>query len=200
MNWVAADLRPRAQGGRNLLRRIALLAIAAPRWVVSAAVLVTLAAGIFGVPVAKSLSSSGFQDPASESARATQLLTDKFHQGDLQMLITVTASDSANSPAARAVGLSIVDQLRRAPNVAGVRSAWSAPPAEAKDLVSKDDRTGLIVAGLSGGESVAQNTAETLSDAVVRAHPVAATGVIVRSGGVATVNAQITSQLQHDCC
>ena len=46
-------LRPRAQGGRNLLRRIALLAIAAPRWVVSAAVLVTLAAGIFGVPVAK---------------------------------------------------------------------------------------------------------------------------------------------------
>ena len=114
------------------------------------------------------------------------------------MLITVTASDSANSPAARAVGLSIVDQLRRAPNVAGVRSAWSAPPAEAKDLVSKDDRTGLIVAGLSGGESVAQNTAETLSDAVVRAHPVAATGVIVRPGGMAMVNAQITSQLQHD--
>ena len=96
-----------------MLRRIALLAIAAPRWVVAAAVLVTLAAGIFGVPVAKSLSSSGFQDPASESARATQLLTDKFHQGDLQMLITVTAPDSANSPAARAVGLSIVDQLRR---------------------------------------------------------------------------------------
>ena len=181
-----------------MLRRIALLAIAAPRWVVAAAVLVTLAAGIFGVPVANSLSSSGFQDPASESARATQLLTDKFHQGDLQMLITVTASDSANSTAARAAGLSIVDELRRAPNVAGVRSAWTASPAEAKDLVSKDGRTGLIVAGLSGGESVAQNTAETLSDAVVRAHPVAATDVIVRPGGTATVNAQITSQLQHD--
>ena len=79
-----------------------------------------------------------------------------------------------------------------------MRSAWSAPPAEAKDLISKDGRTGLIVAGLSGGESVAQNAAETLSDAVVRAHPVAATGVIVRPGGPATVNAQITSQLQHD--
>ena len=33
---------------------------------------------------------------------------------------------------------------------------------------------------------------------MARDHPDAATGVIVRSGGVATVNAQITSQLQHD--
>jgi RND superfamily putative drug exporter len=89
-------LRPRVQGGRDVLQRIALLAIAAPRRVIAVTLLVMLAAGIFGVPVAKSLSSSGFQDPTSESARATQLLTDKFHQGDLQMLITVTAPDSAN--------------------------------------------------------------------------------------------------------
>ena len=181
-----------------MLHRIALLAIAAPRRVIAAAVLVMLAAGIFGVPVANSLSSSGFQDPSSESARATQLLTDKFGQGDLQMLITVTAPDSATGPAARTVGLSIVDQLRRATNVAGVTSAWTVPAPEAKDLVSKDGRTGLIVAGLSGGESVAQNSAQTLSEEVARDHPVGAAGVIVRSGGVATVNAQITSQLQHD--
>ena len=51
-------------------------------------------------------------------------------KGDLQMLITVTAPDSATGPAARTVGLSIVDQLRRAPNVAGVRSAWSAGGSE----------------------------------------------------------------------
>ena len=87
-----------------------------------------LAAGIFGIPVAKSLSSSGFQDPTSESATATQLLTDKFHQGDMQMLITVTAPDSATSPAARAVGLDIVDQLRKSPNwlsgYGDVRLGW----------------------------------------------------------------------------
>lgn len=181
-----------------MLQRIALLAIAAPRRVIAAAVLVMLAAGIFGVPVAKSLSSSGFQDPSSESARATQLLTDKFHQGDMQMLITVTAPDSATGPAARAVGLSIVDQLRRAPNVAEVTSAWSAPPAAAKDLVSADGKVGLVVAGISGGESVAQNSAQTLSEEVAREHPVGATGVIVRSGGVVMVNAQINSQLQRD--
>jgi uncharacterized membrane protein YdfJ with MMPL/SSD domain len=177
---------------------IALLAIAAPRRVIAAAVLVMLAAGIFGVPVAKSLSSSGFQDPTSESASAKQLLTDKFHQGDMQMLITVTAADSATGAAARAVGTDIVDQLKRSPNVAGVTSAWTTPPAAAKLLVSKDGKTGLVVAGIGGGESAAQTTAQTLSDEITRDHPASTTGIIVRSGGDAMVNAQINSQLQRD--
>ncbi|HEX3547612.1 MAG TPA: MMPL family transporter [Mycobacterium sp.] len=181
-----------------MLERIALLAVAAPRRVIAVAALVMVAAGIFGLPVAKSLSSSGFQDPTSESARATQLLTDKFGRGDMQMLITVTAPDSATGPAARAVGLGIVDQLRQSPNVAGVTSTWTVSPAAAKYLVSKDGKAGLIVAGISGGESAAQATAQTLSDEVARAHPVGATGVIVRSGGDAMVNAQINSQLQRD--
>jgi RND superfamily putative drug exporter len=181
-----------------VLQRIALLAIAAPRWVIGVALLVMLAAGIFGVPVAKSLSSSGFQDPTSESASATQLLTDKFHQGDMQMLISVTAPDNATGPAARAVGLGIVDQLKRSPNVAEVTSAWTTPPAAAKRLISKDGKTALVVAGISGGESVAQATAQTLSDEVTRDHPVGTTGIVVRSGGDAMVNAQINSQLQRD--
>ncbi|MFL6086528.1 MAG: MMPL family transporter [Mycobacterium sp.] len=181
-----------------MLQRIALLAIAAPRWVIGVALLTMLAAGIFGGPVAKSLSSSGFQDPTSESARATQLLTDKLHQGDMQMLISITAPDNATGPAARAVGLDIVDQLKRSPNVAEVTSAWTAPPAAAKRLISNGGKTALVVAGISGGESVAQATAQTLSDEVTRDHPAGTTGIIVRSGGDAMVNAQINSQLQHD--
>src|SRR5258705_10806267 len=132
------------------------------------AVLVMLAAGIFGVPVAKSLSSSGFQDPTSESARATQVLTDKFHQGDMQMLITVTAPDNAAGPAARAVGLAIADQMRQSPNVTSVTSAWTAPPEAAKRLVSKDGKAGLVVAGIGGGERVAQTTGRTLSGELAR--------------------------------
>ena len=157
-----------------------------------------LAAGIFGVPVAKSLSSSGFGDPTSESARAKQLLTDKFHQGDMQMLITVTAPDSATGTAARAVGLDIVDQLKRSLNVAEVTSAWTTPPAAAKRLISNDGKAGLVVAGITGGESAAQAAAQTLSDEITRDHPVGTTGIVVRSGGDAMVNAQINSQLQRD--
>ncbi len=74
----------------------------------------------------------------------------------MQMLITVTAPDSATGPAARAVGLDIVDQLKRSPNVAEVTSAWTTPPAAAKRLISNDGKAGLVVAGITGGESAAQ--------------------------------------------
>ena len=86
-----------------MLHRIALLAIAAPRRILAAAALIMVAAAIFGVPVAKSLSAGGFQDPSSESSQASQLLTDKFDQGDMQMLVTVTSPDGVNSPNAVAV-------------------------------------------------------------------------------------------------
>jgi RND superfamily putative drug exporter len=177
-----------------LLQRIAHLAIAAPRRIIAVAAMVMVAAGIFGIPVAKSLSASGFQDPTSESARATQVLTDKFGQGDLQMLITITAPDNVTSGAARAVGIDIVEHLTASPHVMNVTSAWTAPPAAARRLISRDGKSGLIVAGITGGESKAQDYAKALSDEVAHDRD----GVTVRSGGVAMVNAQITAQSQRD--
>jgi RND superfamily putative drug exporter len=158
------------------------------------AALATVAAGIFGIPAAKSLCACGFQDPTSESARATQLLTEKFGQGDAPLLIVVTAADGFNSGPARAAGTEIVDQLRASPHVATVTSAWTAPPPTAAELVSKDGRSGLIVAGITGGENDSQQYAKTLSDQVAHDRP----GVTVRSGGVAMVNVQITEQSQRD--
>jgi uncharacterized membrane protein YdfJ with MMPL/SSD domain len=176
------------------LYRIAQLAIAAPRRTIALAAFVMVAAGIFGVPVANSLSAGGFQDPTSESARATQLLTDKFGQGDARLLIVVSTPDGFDSAAARAVGTQIADQLHGSPHVASVTSAWTAPPAAVAELVSKDGMSGLIVAGISGGENDAQNYARSLTDQLAHDR----NGVTVRSGGVAMVNVQITRQAQRD--
>ena len=177
-----------------MLQWIARLAIAAPRRIIAVAALAMVAVGIFGVPVAKHLSAGGFQDPNSESANATQLLTDKFGQGDVQLLIVVSTPDGVDSPAARATGTQIVDQLRRSPHVASVTSAWTTPPPAAHELVSRDRKSGLITAGITGGESNAQTYAKTLSDQVAHDRD----GVTVRSGGVAMVNVQVTEQSQHD--
>ena len=177
-----------------MLQWIARLAIAAPRRIVAVAALAMVAVGIFGVPVAKHLSAGGLQDPNSESANATQLLTDKFGQGDVQLLIVVSTPDGVDSPAARATGTQIVDQLRRSPHVASVTSAWTTPPPAAHELVSRDRKSGLIIAGITGGESNAQTYAKTLSDQVAHDRD----GVTVRSGGVAMVNVQVTEQSQHD--
>ena len=179
---------------QGLLQRIARLATSAPRKTLLVAALLMVAAGIFGVPVAKSLSASGFQDPNSESSRAAKALTDKFGQGDLQLLFVVSAPDGAAGPAARAVGTEIAELLGRSPRVTSVTSAWTAPPAAAAALVSKDHRSGLIVAGIGGGETDAQKYADSLSEKFAYDR----NGVTVRSGGVAMVNAQITDQAQHD--
>ena len=186
------EVRHPSRGG--VLRRVALLAIAAPKRTIAVAALLMVAAGIFGVPVAKSLSAGGFQDPTSESARATETLTNEFGQGDVQLLLVVTAPDGYTSAAARAVGTDVTDQLSRSAHVTSVTSAWTVPPGAAASMVSKDGKSGLIVAGIGGGEADSQKYADELSDRFAHDR----NGVTVRAGGVAMVNAQITEQAQHD--
>jgi len=177
-----------------VLQRIALLAIAAPRRIIAVALLVMVACGIFGIPVAKHLSAGGFQDPTSESAQATKLLVDKFGQGDMELIISVKSDDGAQSPAARAVGTDIADQLKASPFVAQVNSAWTAPGPAAPALISKDGKTGLIVAGITGGESGAQKHAKELTERLVHDRD----GVTVRAGGEAMTYVQINGQSEKD--
>ncbi|ORW08975.1 MMPL family transporter [Mycobacterium kyorinense] len=177
-----------------MLQRTARLALAAPAKILAVAVLLLLAAGIFGIPVAKSLAAGGFQDPASESSRAIRLLTDKFGQSDQKMLVVVTAPAGAASEQARQVGTDIVEQLKQSSLVFNVTSPWTSPPAAAAGLVSTDRKSGLIVANLKGGENNAQKYAKKLSELVVHDRD----GVSVRAGGVAMVYAQINEQNERD--
>ncbi|MGD9622811.1 MAG: MMPL family transporter [Mycolicibacterium sp.] len=179
-----------------MLQRTALLAIAAPRRILLAALLLMVGCGVFGLPVAQYLSAGGFQDPSSESARATALLSDKFNQDDMELLISVTSNEAegADGTAARAVGTDIAAQLAESPDVAGVISAWTASPAATPSLISKDGKTGLIVAGITGGESEAQRHAKRLTDKLVHDRD----GVTVRAGGVAMTYVQINAQSEKD--
>lgn len=177
-----------------MLDRIARLAIAAPRRVVAVAVLVMIATAVFGVPVVKTLSGGGEFDPGSQSSRADALLADKFGQGGAGMLIAVSSNDGAQGPKARAVGTDLVARLKNSPDVKQVLSPWTVPPGEAHALVSKDGKTGLITATISGNEVDAQATAARLADQLVHDRD----GVIVRAGGDAIVNVQVNEQTQQD--
>ncbi|KRE29211.1 hypothetical protein ASG82_26660 [Mycobacterium sp. Soil538] len=175
-----------------MLHRIARLAIAAPRRILAVALLVMIACGVFGIPVVGQLSAGGFADPTSESARASQILVDRFGQGDMDLLISLRAEGGMD--AARPVATDIVSRLSESPNVGEVTSAWTAPPSAASALISEDGKTGLIVAGITGGESAAQRHAEELTDALVYDRD----GVTVRAGGVAMTYVQINSQTEKD--
>ncbi len=177
-----------------MLQQIARMALRAPKRIIVIALLVMVATGIFGIPVTKSLSAGGFQDPTSESAKAAQLLVDKFGQGSMQLIISVTSDGGAQSAESRAVGTDIAAQLQASPHVANVVSAWTAPATATPALISKDGKTGLIVAGITGGESDAQKYTKELSERLVHDRD----GVTVRAGGEAMIYVQINSQTEKD--
>ncbi|WP_458316204.1 MMPL family transporter [Mycolicibacterium brisbanense] len=176
------------------MTRVTRLAMAAPRRVIAVALLVMLGCAVFGIPVAKHLSGGGFRDPGSESSWASAVLADTFHQPDMQFLVTVSDPQGIDSARARAVGTDITARLKESPYVAYVESPWSTTPQNAAQFTSTDGRSGLIVAGLSGGETNAPTYAKELSDQLAHDRD----GVVVRAGGSATVYAQINEQTESD--
>lgn len=177
-----------------MLQRITRLGIAAPRRVIIAVALLTVMMGAFGITVANKLSPSGFQDPTAESSRAADVITEKFGQGDVPLLIVITAPDRYDSPQARAVATDVIATLTASGHVADINSAWTSPPPAAAALVSKDSRSGLIVTGVVGTESELQTYTRELTDAIDGERD----GILVRSGGTAVVNLQVTQQSQRD--
>ena len=179
--------------GCDVLQGIARLAIAAPRRIIGLALLVMVAAGIFGLPVTKTLSAGGFNDPSSQSAKASALLADKFHQSDTDLIITVTSEGGVHSAAAQAVAGQVVALLKESPYVADLSSAWTAPPATDNALVSTDGKTGLVVAGINGGENEYPKHTRELAAQL----PSDRDGVTVRAGG-ALAYAEANEQSERD--
>jgi RND superfamily putative drug exporter len=177
-----------------VLHRIAQRALRSPRWILAIAALLMVATAIFGIPVANHLSAGGFQDPTSESAHAGRILSEKFDQSDQQLLITVTDPAGVDDGRARIAGTDIAARLDASPNVLGVTSPWTSPPAAAQELISKDGKTGLIVATVAGGEDKAQGYAAALAGEVIGERD----GVVVRAGGTAMIYRQITEQTTRD--
>lgn len=175
-----------------MLQRIAILATTVPRRILAVVALVMIGAAMFGIPVIDRLSAGGFEDPNSQLAHASSLLTGTFGQSDQQLLVTVTDPQGAFSSSARAAAQAIVGKLRASPYVLSVASPWTQPaPA---GMVSRDGRTGLIVANLAGGENGAQKYAKRLAGEVVTGQ----TGVVVRVGGSAMIYAQVNDRTTSD--
>ncbi|WP_349270181.1 membrane protein [Mycolicibacterium parafortuitum] len=170
-------------------------ALEAPRRVVACVALFVVGAAIFAFPVVSDLSAGGFADPGAESSRANQLLAEKFGKGDVQLVLLVTEAD-LGEPGAD-VGRRIADALADSPDVLGVMSPWTSPPAVGQGLRSEDGAAGLIVADLRGGESDGPGYARALLERI-EADIVAGSGVTVTAGGSAMVFSQITEQTLRD--
>jgi len=175
------------------LQAIGRLALTAPRRIIAGTLLTMIAAGVFGMPVADELSNGGFRNPQAESSHASQLLVEKFSTGGMQVVVAVTSDAGAASPAARRAAAEIHRILAGLPYVVGLHSAWTGPPQAASALISRDGKSGLIVAGITGDESSAQRHAGEIQRLLPEFDD-----VTVKMGGEATSLVQIVEQSKKD--
>src|SRR5262245_51608180 len=101
-----------------MLTRIAHLATRHAWLVIAGAVVFLVVAGGLGAGVAKNLTSGGFDDPSTESARADEALADRFDTGVPNVVLVVTATDGdVDAPDVAAAGADLTSRLAAAAGV-----------------------------------------------------------------------------------
>src|SRR6478672_11087065 len=102
-----------------MLVRLAHFVLRYPKRVLAISGLILVGGALYGAPVASHLLTGGFTDPAADSTKATQLIDDKFHGGQANLVFLVSAPGGIDSPAARATGKHIQQELAK-------RSDWTS--------------------------------------------------------------------------
>ncbi|MBF6194325.1 efflux RND transporter permease subunit [Nocardia sp. CDC186] len=178
-------------GATGVIARVAEICARAPKLVLVVAGVAFLVFGSLGGLVTDRLTSGGFVDPDAESAHAADVLAAEHGVSHMQLIFAVDAPGGADSPAARAAADRIVTDLRRDDRVSTVTS-WLEPTGAA--LVSRDHRTGLVIAGLDGDDDTAQRTAHALAER----HTGDRDGVAVLAGGQAMAFEEINAAASRD--
>ena len=178
-----------------MLTRIARLSTRRSWRVVAAAMLFVLVAGAIGGGVAENLTSGGFEDPSTESAKADEALAERFGTGIPNVILLVTAQDGdVDSPAAAAAGVAVTDELAAEAGVTDVVSYWSegnAPP-----LRSDDGERALVLARIEGDDDAVDARIEELGPAFQRTGDGEA--VTVEVGGFAQVFHEVGATIEED--
>ena len=177
-----------------MLNRLARFVTSHSRQVLLLALFIVLAAGAYGSSAVSHLSSGGFTDPSSPSTKADALLSKRFHQGDPNLVFLLQSPSGVSSAAARSVGTTLAVDLARQPDVKGVASYWTVPPAARAGFVSRDGLSGLVTAHVLGSDNVTPKRGAALAARYEGTRE----GVTVSAGGLTVANDQISKQISHD--
>ncbi|WP_020418458.1 MMPL family transporter [Amycolatopsis sp. ATCC 39116] len=132
------------------LSRLGRFTVRRRRWVLAAAVLLTLLAGALAAGAMNALTLSRIDAPGSESDQAKEILRAQFDTGPPNLLFLVTAAEgTVDDAAVRAAGEAVAADLAAQPGVAEVASYWSRGGSPA--LRSEDGRQAIILALVPGG-------------------------------------------------
>lgn len=174
------------------------------RGVLIVSLLAVIAAGALGTGVFDRLSSGGFEDPASESARAEEALRSHFGSGTPTYVLLVDANDAeplapdgsgtpaVDSEEVAAAATRVEERLRADPDVAEVVSYWSFQ--RVAPLRTRDGTAALIVARLEGDEDAQQDTAARLDRELLGDDGT----ITVSSSGLASMFHAVSARIEKD--
>ncbi|HSS08310.1 MAG TPA: MMPL family transporter [Acidimicrobiales bacterium] len=176
-----------------MLTRLANTIVRRRRLVLIAALAFFAIAGAIGGGVASHLSSGGFNDPAAQSTKASNLVRDQFHSGDPNVVLLVTARQgTVDNPQVARDAQALTAQLAREPDVAQASSYWSL--GQAPPLKSKDGRQALILGRLAGDDDQVAKEIKPIAAHYELNTPT----MTVRVGGQAQVFHQVGDQVRKD--
>ncbi|MFF3403885.1 MMPL family transporter [Streptomyces sp. NPDC002659] len=171
--------------------RITGLALHRGRLVLILTVVAVIAMGAIGFGAFGKLQGGGFEDPSAPSARAQELIDDKFG-GESNLVLLVRADDgSIGSPAAQRAGRALTSELRGEPTVANVISYWDTG---ASALTSRDGNEALVLAHVKGDDTEQGDNASAIIDEYTGDH----NGLTVQAGGSAAVGDEVPTQVAKD--
>jgi len=132
------------------------------RGVLIVGLLLLVASFAYGGKVANSLKSGGFQDPAAESVRASNLLESEFHTGTPNLVLLVTArTGSVDRPDVAAAGRALTARLAATPYIETASSYWSL--GSVAPLRSTDAHQALVLARISGSDDQVINRVSAIT-------------------------------------
>jgi RND superfamily putative drug exporter len=158
-----------------------------------ATVVFVIAAGVLGGGVFSRLSSGGFQDPSSESARAEEYLHDTFGAASPNVVLLVTADGGdVDAAAAATEGARLTDELGQIDGVEQSISYWSL--GNLAPLRSTEGDSALILGVIEGDPDQVEVRVEEIHDELAGEHD----GVEVAVGGQAEVFRQVGLTIEGD--
>jgi RND superfamily putative drug exporter len=162
------------------------------RWLVLfLALMIVAGAAIFGTGLFSSLKSGGFNDPASESAGAEELLDTKLGGSTADIIILLSShSMKANEPAFIDAATKLLATLKARPEVASVTSYYST---HGTSLLSRDGHETFAIVQLA-----AKDEATKEKDFKTIAPLISSPMLETRVGGNVAVNIAINKQVSAD--
>ena len=170
--------------------RLAAISVGNPWRVVIAALLLLVIGGVVGGAVAGKLSSGGFDDPGSQTARADQRVLDATGVApDSSMILLVHAGSDVTAGPGRDLVARVAADLRASEGVAQVVDPVSTPIPQ---LVSTDGRSAYMVAAIRGQRPANEDAAAAIASRLQARYPQ------VTAGGYLVAFRQVSDQVGKD--